>query len=122
MGGGIPVSVEYDLILKLQKLDGSAEVAALEPGFEYEGGVILGAREVVGEQVYLKVLGIEITGGRRLLLIINDLVQECIHKDYYLDVLFNGFLQNVSLGLVDWIRLLVLGLQKFRACRQQLII
>lgn len=73
-------------------MNGSAEVAALEPGFEHQGGVVLGGRQVKGKCIDLIVFGVEITGGGWLLLVVDDLVQKRIHKDYYLDVLFYRFL------------------------------
>jgi hypothetical protein len=62
--------------------------------------------------------GIDTLAQWGILLIIDDLVEEGVHKDDDLYIFLYGFLQDVRLGLEYWITLFVFRLEEMRICRE----
>jgi hypothetical protein len=62
--------------------------------------------------------GIDTLAQWGILLIIDYLVEECVHKDDDLYIFLYGFLEDVRLGLEYWITLFVFRLEEMRICRE----
>lgn len=54
----------------------------------------------------------------RILLIVDNLIEESVHEDDDLYILLDGLLEDVRLGLKNRVALLIFGLQKLRVARQ----
>jgi hypothetical protein len=66
--------------------------------------------------------GVDRFGEGRFVLIVDDFVKQRIHVDDDLYVPLDGLFQDIQLGLVHGVGLLVLGLDEVRVARQQLIV
>lgn len=67
-------------------------------------------------------LGIQCLAERRVLLVVYNLIEKRIHEDDDLNVLLDGLLEYVLLGLENSIALLILRLDEFWISRQELIV
>jgi hypothetical protein len=67
-------------------------------------------------------LGVDRLAERGILLVVHDLIEERIHEDDDLDILLDGFLEDVGLGLEDGVALLVLWLQELGVAGEKLVV
>lgn len=67
-------------------------------------------------------LGIDTLTERRVLLVVYYLVEQRVHEDDDLNVLFNRLLQDVLLWLKNRVTFLVLRLDEIGVSRQELIV
>lgn len=88
-------------------MDGPSKVACLKAGLEDEGGIVLGGRDVVGEEIDCVRLGVDGFAEGRILLVVDNLVEKGVHEDDDLDILLDGLLEDVRLGLKNRVALLI---------------
>lgn len=122
MGLSVPIGSQNKLVLKLKNLDCSPQIPSLKLGLKHKCSVCFRGGKVEGQDVYSKGLGIESSCGGWLLLIIDYFVEQSVHENDDLYVLFDGLFEDVQLGLIDRIGLLVLTLDELRVARQEGIV
>lgn len=106
----IPVCSKNYLVLILQYLYGSSDIPCLKSTLEYESCISLWCWDVVGEKIDSVGFRIDWFAEWSILLIVYYFVEESVHEDNDLYILFYRFFKNVRLGLKNWIALLDLRL------------
>jgi uncharacterized membrane protein len=91
-------------------LDGSSEVASLKPCLKYQSGIILGSGNVKGQQIDFVGLRINWLAQWRVLLVINYLIEQSVHENNDLNILFDGLFEYVRFGLEHWVAFFILRL------------
>jgi hypothetical protein len=113
----IPICPQNDLILVLEDLNGPAQITSLEPRLKDQSGIVLRGGDVKGQEVDSVGLGIDALTERGILLVVDYLVEQRVHEDDDLNVLFYRLLQDVLLGLENGVAFFVLRLDEIGVSR-----